>query len=176
MTRDKYNFSKLKKYRVKLAPTSERSYERGWRNEDPVAREFTLEEILNIIRSGDLHSRRQLSRYFYRTNSDYRNNIDFLAHLPLYDHVVIPIFEDKGSKAQIIKAFYTACDFVDNLDIPNTFANITTEWLKSGVYYGILRTDGEKVTIQDLPPTYCRTRFKHFNNLNILEFNLFYFV
>jgi hypothetical protein len=47
--------------------------------------------------------------------------------------------------------------------------------LKNGIYNGILRTDGDKVTIQDLPLQYCRTRFKDFNNLNILEFNILYF-
>jgi len=41
--------------------------------------DFTLEEILDIIRTGDTGTLRELSRYFYRTNSNYRNNIDFLA-------------------------------------------------------------------------------------------------
>jgi len=45
----------------------------------------------------------------------------------------------------------------------------------NGVYYGILRADNESVVIQDLPIAYCRSRFKDFNNLDILEFNLMYF-
>ena len=143
---------------------------------EPVSEDFTLDEIYHIIREGDLESLRQLSRYYYRTNSEYRNNIDFLAHLPLYDTMVIPVFQEgKGSKTQIMKAFYAACDFVNKLDIPNTFSKITTEWLKTGIYNGILRKDGDKYIIQDLPLEYCRTRFKDFNNLNILEFNLNYF-
>ena len=106
----------------------------------------------------------------------YRNNIDFLARLFLYETVIIPVYpEGKGSKAQITKAFYNACAFIDHLDAPSTFCRITTEWLKNGVYYGILRTNGDKVTIQDLPINYCRSRFKDYNNLNILEFNLHYF-
>ena len=138
--------------------------------------DFTLEEIQEIIRSGDIIALRELSRYFYRTNSEYRNNIDFLAHLPLYDTVVIPNFEEgKGSKTQIIKAFYNACDFIDKLDVPNTFANITAEWIKNGIYYGILRMDGNKPVIQDLPIEFCRSRFKDFNNLNMIEFNVMYF-
>lgn len=71
--------------------------------------------------------------------------------------------------------FYAACDFVDKLDLPNTLSRITTEWLITGVYNGILREDGDLVTIQDLPLEYCRSRFKDLNNLNILEFNLNYF-
>ena len=61
------------------------------------------------------------------------------------------------------------------MDLPNTLSRITKEWLIVGVYNGILRTDGDKVTVQDLPLEYCRTRFKDLNNLNILEFNLNYF-
>ena len=76
----------------------------------------------------------------------------------------------------MMKAFYNACEFVENLDLPNALSHITTEWLINGVYYGILRTSKDKVTIQDLPLQYCRTRFKDFNNLNILEFNLNYFM
>ena len=148
----------------------------GWQTNEPVHSDFTLEEIKEIIRSGNIVALRELSRYFYRTNSEYRNNIDFLARLPLYDTVVIPVFEEgKGSKTQIIKAFYNACHFIDKLDVPNTFSNITAEWLKNGIYYGILRMDGERPVIQDLPIEFCRSRFKDFNNLNILEFNLLYF-
>ena len=103
------------------------------------AHDFSVEEIEDIIRFGDLDSIRQLSRYYYRTNSEYRNNIDFLATLFFYDTIVTPNFEEgKGSKTQIIKAFYNACDFVEALDVKNTLAHITKEWLKNGIYYGIL--------------------------------------
>jgi len=90
--------------------------------------------------------------------------------------MVTPVFESgKGSKTQIIKAFYNACDFVEKLDIKNTFMRITREWIKSGIYNGILQESNGKVIIQDLPLDFCRTRYKDFNNLNILEFNLTYF-
>lgn len=140
-------------------------------------RGFTLEEIKEIITSGDFIQIRRLSRYYYRTNARYRNVIDFLASLPLYDTIVTPIYESgKGSKTQIIKAFYNACSFVEALDVKNTLTRITREWLKSGIYYGILWERGNKVTIQDLPAEFCRTRFRDMNNLNVLEFNLRYFV
>ena len=136
-----------------LSPLSAGVYYRwGTRSDRAVSEDFTLEAIFNIIRSGDIESARVLSRYFYRTNSLYRNNVDFLAALPLYDTVVIPVSEnEKGSKVQIIKSFDNACSFVENLDVPNTFNHISKEWIKTGVYNGILRTDGEKVIIQDLP-------------------------
>ena len=144
---------------------------------NPVSQhDFSIEEIEDIIRSGDLDLLRQLSRYYYRVNSEYRENIDYLATLPFYDTIVTPIFEEgKGSKAQIIKAFYNACYFVDKLDPKNTFTRITKSWLVNGMYNGVLREIGDRVCIQDLPLEYCRTRFKDYNNLNILEFNVTYF-
>lgn len=143
---------------------------------DPLSvTDFTIEEIKEIIRSGDLESLRELSRFYYRTNSAYRANIDFLAHLSLYDYFVIPAFEEGSSQAQVLKNFKNACKFVDNLDLHNILAHITTEWLINGIYYGILREGEGKATVQDLPIEYCRTRFKDLNNLNILEFNIMYF-
>lgn len=140
-------------------------------------RDFSLVEIEDIISSGDITAIRELSRYYYRTNARYRNNVDFLAALPLYDTIVTPIYDlGKGSKAQIIKAFYSACSFVEALDVKNTLSRITREWLKTGVYFGILQELGNKVVLQDLPIAYCRTRFKDFNNLNVLEFNVTYFM
>jgi len=63
-------------------------------------RDFSLAEIEDIISSGDIGAIRELSRYYYRTNARYRNNVDFLAALPLYDTIVTPIYDlDKGSKA-----------------------------------------------------------------------------
>lgn len=139
-------------------------------------RDFTIEEIEEIICSGSLEEIRELSRYYYRTNSLYRMNIDVLASMPLYYTMVTPIFESgKGSQTQITKAFYNACTFVDKLDLKNTLLRVTKEWLKTGVYFGILQEKDGKAVLVDLPLTHCRTRFKDFNNLNVLEFDITYF-
>ena len=149
----------------------------GYRANSVGYRDFTIEEIEEIIRSGEISAIRELSRYYYRTNGRYRNNINFLANLFLYDTLVTPIYEiGKGSKAQIIKAFYNAGSFIEALDVKSTLARITREWLKTGIYYGVLQEYGNKVVIQDLPAEYCRTRLKDFNNLCILEFNITYFL
>jgi hypothetical protein len=97
---EKRNFKSYRKLIAERAPLNDRSYYRGWyRNAEPVQKDFSLDEIEEIIRSGDTISLRELSRYYYRTNSNYRNNIDFLAHLPLYDTAVIPVYQEgKGSE------------------------------------------------------------------------------
>ena len=180
MSRDFATMFKNAQYRINYVPLDSRERTSRWggyRTNSVRTRDFTIEEIEEIIRSGEISAIRELSRYYYRTNGRYRNNINFLASLFLYDTVVTPIYEiGKGSKAQITKAFYNACSFVEALDVKTTLARITREWLKSGIYYGILQEYGNKVVIQDLPSEYCRTRYKDFNNLSILEFNITYFV
>ena len=38
-----------------------------------------------------------------------------------------------------------------------------------------MRQEGDKLVIQDLPLAFCRTRFKDYNGLDVLEFNVSYF-
>lgn len=173
-----FNEFKLKVKRSHKTPTSYDSYlRRGFRAYNPVQETFTLQEIMDLIQAGEPESLRELSRYYYRVNGLYRNNIDLLATLLKFDTMVTPIFDTnkKVAQAKLIEAFYKACQFVDDLNVPINFRRITQELLITGIYYGILRSEGTKHTIQDLPIGYCRTRFKDFNNLDILEFNLQYF-
>ena len=180
MSRDFESMFKNAQYKINYVPIDSRERISRWgghRLNSVRYREFEIEEIEEIIRSGDISAIRELSRYYYRTNGRYRNVINFLANLFLYDTIVTPIYEPgKGSKAQITKAFYNACSFVDALDVKVTLARITCEWLKSGIFYGILQESGNKVVIQDLPVEYCRTRYKDFNDINILEFDITYFI
>ena len=180
MSKDFASMFQKAQYRINYVPMDSRERTSRWggrRYNGVMDRDFTLDEIETIIRSGEISAIRELSRYYYRTNARYRNNIDFLAALPLYDTIVTPLYESgKGSQTQIIKAFYNACTFVEALDVKNTLSRITREWLKSGIYYGILQENGSKVVVQDLPNEYCRTRYKDFNNLSILEFNIQYFM
>ena len=180
MGRDFQNMFKKAQFRINYVPMDSRERTSRWggsRMNGVSNRDFTVEEIETIIRSGEISAIRELSRYFYRTNGRYRNNIDFLAALPLYDTIVTPVYESgKGSKTQITKAFYNACTFVEALDVKNTLTRITREWLKSGVYFGILQELANKVVVQDLPYEYCRARYKDFNNLMVLEFNIMYFM
>ena len=167
-----------KRYQISRVPLDSRQLGRwgNYRANSVRNRDFTIEEIEDIIRSGSLDEIRELSRYYYRTNSLYRMNIDVLASLPLYYTMVTPIFTSgKGSQAQITKAFYNACNFVEKLDVKNTLFRVTKEWLKTGVYFGILQEKLGKIVLVDLPLQYCRTKFKDFNNLNVLEFDITYF-
>lgn len=159
-------------------PTTNSAYNRWGGATNAVANNFTLDEIIDIINSGDIPAMRELSRYYMRTNGIYRNAVLLMANLPRYDTVVIPIFNSGNKKVnmeQLLKKFDAACALIDHLNARVTFSEISTSALVSGIYYGILREEGDKITVQELPVEYCRTRFKDFNGLNVLEFNTRYF-
>ena len=175
------DFSKLKE-RLRVhrshAPNTMNSYRgNNFRNNNPVRGSFTLEEIESIIQDGDPQTLRELSRYYYRVNGIYRNNIDLLSALLKYDTITTPIFDinKKVAQAKLIENFYKACQFVEDLNVPINFCRITKELLTTGIYYGLLRGEGNTYTIQDLPVKFCRSRFKDLNDLDLLEFNLQYF-
>ena len=171
---------KKQQFKINRVPMDSRPQSSRWggTRSSGVRRDPSKEEIDEIIRGGNISHIRELSRFYYRTNRLYRQNIDYLAALPLYETVVVPIFETsgKGSQAQIVKAFYNACEFVEKLDMKNTFSRITREWLKSGIYCGLLQEKGGKLVITDLPVGFTRVRYKDYYNLNILEFSLQYFI
>lgn len=88
---------------------------------------FSLEEIKEIIRSGDISAAIDLSKYYYRTNGNYRNNINLLATLPCYDTIITPIYDldKKKDKKKIVSSFNKANAFIDDLNVPVTFAHIS---------------------------------------------------
>lgn len=175
----KRNFTEFKRRIDSVGiPTGGSSYNRWSMASNAVANNFTLESIMEIIHSGDIPAMRELSRYYMRTSGIYRNAILLMANMPRYDTVVTPIFSTNNKKLnmeQLLKKFDAACALVDNLNARVTFAEISASALVSGIYYGILREEGDKITIQELPVEFCRTRFKDFNGLNVLEFSTRYF-
>ena len=172
------NFSEFK-IKVRNTPTSTNSYRRySGRVSNSVKEYVDLEMIQTIIQEGDPAQLREVSRYYARTNGIYKNTILLLANLLCYDTVVSPVFDinKKHSQERILSAYNRAVKFIDDLNVPVNFSRITYELLTAGVYYGILRYDKNGgITIQDLPISYCRTRFKDSANLDIPEFNIQYF-
>jgi len=81
------------------------------------------------------------------------------------------------SKNIVQKRYNSAIDYVDLMEIPNLFTNISLRILVDGAYYGIIVCDNKKAfSVMDLPFAYCRSRFKDENNNDIIEFNVSYFL
>lgn len=136
--------------------------------------QYTEEEVAEIIASGDPSSMSLLSRYYFYSSGFYRRIIFYYAYLLTYAYVVIPHLKDKPNNKSK-KNYYEALDFCEGVGLKSFCEHAAVCVLVDGAYYGLLVDNGGQVSTMDLPFSYCRTRFKGFSGLDIVEINLSYF-
>lgn len=160
---------------AKMVATSSKAYKTNPPNTDYVYGSFSDEDIVDIIQSADPSLLRELSRFFFRMNGKYRRIISYYSNLLLYDYVLTPHYGDKADKQFVYNKTKKGLAFLDNLNLPRTFSQITSKILVQGVYYGVFQHIGDRYIFQELPVNYCRTRFKNEYGIDIVEFDLRYF-
>ena len=141
-------------------------------------KEYTLNEVADIIKSGTLEQQRLLSQsYFYRDGL-YRRILLYYSTLLKYLGLVIPNSDKLKnlSTPNTIKKYNKALDYVEGMKLPTLLTDITEKVLVNGAYYGIiLSSEKNGFAVMDLPQNYCRTRAKDWLGNDIIEFNVSYF-
>ena len=162
----------------KMIATSEESYktDRRWGGKTNTGRirTYTQEEVQEIIESGNVNSMRELSRSYFYASGFYRRIIFYYGYLLTYSYLVIPHFKKKVN-ANSKTNYYQALSLCEDMDIKGFCAHIAIDVLVDGSYYGCFVGQECQISTMDLPFDYCRTRFKGFSGLDIVEFNLQYF-
>ena len=138
---------------------------------------YTKEEAIRIIENGDSAELRDLSLTFFYRSGFYRMMILYYATLLTYTTIVIPkLKDDKKPTQTAINLYNKAMEYVDNYNIPELFTYFAVKVLVEGAYYGLIcRSKEGKENIVDLPFEYCRSRFKNYEGVDIIELNLAYF-
>lgn len=143
--------------------------------DEPAMYEYSKDDVRSAIQIGDRRRMREISNYFFKVSGIYRRLILLFACMPTFDNLIIPhISSEKAPKEKLMVDFQKSLDFIDSLDIKQTFPLITLSLFKNGVYFGYLRDDRPEPVIQELPMNYCRSKFKD-TNRHVVEFNLEYF-
>lgn len=148
------------------------------RNRYERVREYTLEEIKNIIDSGSVEAQIVLSRNYFNRGGFYQRLLMHYATLLKYAGILIPnpSFGKNLSESYIQKKYFNATSFVDNAKLPKLCTHIAIRALRDGCYYGVIQEVTDKsISILDLPIFYCRSRFKDKEGNDIIEFNVTYF-
>ena len=162
----------------KMIATSEESYktDRRWGGKLNTGRirTYTQDEVQEIIESGDINSMKELSRSYFYSSGFYRRIIFYYGYLLTYSYLVIPHFKKKVN-ANSKTNYYQALSLCEDIDIKGFCAHVAVNVLVDGCYYGCFVEQKGQVSTMDLPFDYCRTRFKGFSGLDIVEFNLQYF-
>ena len=163
-----------------MVAKNESSYNstRWGRNRYERVREYSLEEIKQIIDSGSVEAQILLSRNYFTKGGFYQRLLLHYATLLKYTSLLIPnpSFGKNLSESYIKKKYNGAVTFIDTAKLPKLFTHIAIKALRDGCYYGVIQEVTDKsISILDLPIFYCRSRFKDKEGNDIIEFNVTYF-
>lgn len=175
-----FDLDSFKRAQLDMIATNDSAYNGyyGFHSQRSVNKDYTLEEVNQIIKSGTLMQQRALSRHFFDKDGYYKQLVLHYATLLKYIGILIPnpSLGKNLSTSHIQKRYYQAVDYVDKMNLPATLSEWAQKTLVNGCYYGIiLKSNKTTFSVLDLPIAYCRTRFKdHYGN-DVIEFDVSYF-
>lgn len=175
-----FNLDSFKRITDNMIATNASAYINRWgdRNRKDKIKEYTKEEIQNIISSGSLEAQQALSRNYFYKDGFYKRLIIYYATLLKYSGILIPnpTVGKKLTTPFIQKRYYNALDYVEKMDIPAFCTNCALKALIDGSYYGVIQEqDKNTFAVLELPGAYCCSRFKDSYGNDLIEFNTAYF-
>lgn len=175
-----FNLDTFKKVTNRMIATNESAFNSLGSEINRIAlrKHYSIEEIQRIIDSGSTEEQVRLSRSYFYKDGFYRRLLIHYATLLKYAGLLIPnpSFNQNLSNAAIRKKYNDAVNFVERMSLPNFFTSCSLTALINGAYYGaIVVNDKKNFAILDLPPAYCRSRFKDMYGNDFVEFDVRYF-
>lgn len=153
------------------------------------------QEVLRAINTGDIKKMIEISNFFYKTSGIYSRLCRYMAYLYKYDWFITPYIkgcqglldsegglgetevedtgQDKEKKKQFAN-FFKVLKFFQLFQVKRFCGEVALKVIRNGSYYGYLISQNNKVSVQQLPVKYCRSRFK-VNNRPVVQFNMKYF-
>ena len=175
-----FDLASFKKITDNMIATNESAYSSKWSDKYNRRRvkNYTKEEVQNIITSGSITQQKQLSRDYFYKDGFYKRIIVHYATLLKYMGILIPN-PTNGKKLTtpfIKKRYYNAMNYIEIMNIVSFCENCALRALIDGSYYGIiLKLDKETFSVLDLPGNYCVSNFKDSYGNDLIEFDVTYF-
>ena len=176
-----FDLTSFSRAKDKMIATNELAYQSHFdsvRNRVQRTRDYTPEEIANIISSGSLSEQQKLSRNYFYKDGYYKQIIIYYATLLKYMGLLIPnpSHGKNLSTSHIQKRYFNALDYVERMSLPVLLTNIAQRALVDGSYFGIkVETDKNHFQLIDLPAGYACSRFKDIDGNDIVELDVSYF-
>ena len=164
-----------------LIGTNERSYNIGeWGNRkiSDTSRDYTLQQVEDIIESGDIDTQIELSRNYFRKDGLYKRILLHYATILTYSGLLVPSpsYGKDLSEDYIKKRYFKAINFVESVGLSNLMFEWTLTALRDGCFYGVVQyIDDTTLSVLTLPAKYCASRFKDACGNDVIEFDVSYF-
>lgn len=90
--------------------------------------------------------------------------------------MITPYINDERAKTEekVLEKFYDVLLYLDNFEVKRFFGDVALKVIRDGCYYGYLIPGIKKMTVQELPASYCRSRFS-VDGRPAVEFNMKFF-
>ena len=173
-----FDITTFQKMQGEMIAKNEQSWNSNYSNGASRTRDYSLEEIKQIINSSSLASQQKLSRNYFDKNGFYKRIILYYATILTYSGLLIPnpSFGKQLSSPHISKRYYAALDYIDKINLAEMLTRMSIRALIDGSYYGIIQTlTKDKLILFDLPSSYCRSRYVDIYGNDIIEFDVRYF-
>ena len=132
-------------------------------------------EVLRAIHNNDYETMREISNFFFKTSGIYSRLCRYMAYLYRYDWMITPyINSDSMKDEKVLEGFDKALLFLDNFEVKKFFGEVALKVIRNGSYYGYIIVQNGKVSVQELPAKYCRSRFS-VGGRPAVEFNMKFF-
>lgn len=133
--------------------------------------------ILDALARKDIPTLRDASNFFYRVSGIYSRLCRYMAYLYKYDWYITTYMGDGGTNKnsdRALKSFNDALFFLDNSELKKFFGEVALKVMKNGAFYGYMIPQKDRMTVQELPIAYCRSRYDK-DGRPTVEFNMKYF-
>lgn len=131
---------------------------------------ISTDAVKRALEQKDIARLRQFSQYFYHNSGEYRRLVDYFGNMLTNDYIVIPT-EEKGNTE---KRFVKILEYTENSNIKETCNSIGQIVVRDGAYFGYERDLNGRITMQQLPTSHCRSRFKVYG-VYAVEFDFGFF-
>ena len=142
-------------------------------------------QVMKAITTGNLQRMRDISNFFFRISGIYSRLCRYVAKLYRYDWFITPYINgcqglidesemDSKQKKKIFTNFFKVLKYFEDFQVKKFCGDVALKVIRNGCYYGYLIPGTGHISIQQLHPRYCRSRFKH-NGRPAVEFNMRYF-
>ena len=131
--------------------------------------------VLKALADNDLPLLRDISNFFYRTSGIYQRACNYFATMYRYDWYIVPeVYDENVKENKVVEDFSKILNYLDNSYVKKACGDIALQVILNGAYYGYVTDTSTGIVLQELPVSYCRSRYSIGNNPAV-EFNMRFF-
>jgi hypothetical protein len=147
--------------------------------QDTRPEKFSRENIIDWMKNpaASENELRELNQYFFNTSEFYKRIIFYFASMLTFDYVLVPynVQSDDFTSPAFKRSQRKVFDFFDQFNVKDEFSKYMRIIMGEDVFFGYIRTDGKKFTVQKLPTQYCKLVNRNENGY-IFAFDMNYFL